>query len=145
MSTVTKEIGFIFINEKGLYAYVCQSGGFTTKELVDWTNDLNRAEIFPHENIARRKHKQLEKCQALKASATRNVAIGEWEATPAQPESPVIPYMPFVHSWEYPDKKRRAILFNEGKYRYFDDNESVDGFGVGAVEYISADAKLIFS
>lgn len=146
MSTVTKEIGFIFINEKGLYAYVCQSGGFTTKELVDWTNDLNCAEIFPHENIARRKHKQLEKCQALKASATRNVAIGEWEATPEPPpERPVMPGMPIAQPWEHPDKKRRAVLFNEGKYRYFDDNESVDGFGVGAVEYINADAKLIFS
>ena len=88
--------------------------------------------------MARRKFKELEKCQALMAVATRVVSISDWSEKAA-------PVMPIARPWEHPDKKRRAVLFNEGKYRYFDDNESVDGFGVGAVEYINADAKLIFS
>lgn len=139
MSTVNNSNGFVFVNKEGQYAYTSQSTGFAaTKDVICWSRDLYQAQIFPHEAMARRKFKELEKCQALMAVATRVVSISDWSEKSA-------PVLPIAHAWEHPDKKRRAILFNEGKYRYFDDNESVDGFGVGAVEYINADAKLIFS
>lgn len=72
--------GFIFINENGEYAVPGLSSGFSqTHEIINWVKDINYAHVFPHENIVRRRFKQLEKCQALKAVETRKVTIKLWD------------------------------------------------------------------
>lgn len=73
--------GFIFINELGQYAVptISISHG-PTREIIQWVSDINEAHVFPHEAMMRRRFKELEKCQSLKAVATRNVVIRNWEA-----------------------------------------------------------------
>lgn len=74
--------GFIFVNELGQYAVsnVCVVGFAPPRDVINWVSDINMAEVFPHEAMARRKFKALEKCQSLKAVATREVMIRNWEA-----------------------------------------------------------------
>lgn len=73
--------GFIFINELGQYAVPGLSWGHgPTREIINWVTDINDAHVFAHEGMMRRRFKQLEKCQALKAVATREVLIREWES-----------------------------------------------------------------
>lgn len=73
--------GFIFINEKGEYAVcVTNSSGFaTTREVITWVKDINRASVFPHEAMTKRKFKALENCQSLKAIEKRLVNIKLWD------------------------------------------------------------------
>lgn len=73
--------GFIFINELGQYAVptISISHG-PTREIIQWVSDINEAHVFPHEAMMRRRFKELEKCQSLKAIAKREVLIREWEA-----------------------------------------------------------------
>ena len=82
VTTIQRTIqGFIFINELGQYAVTGLShthGG--TRETINWVNDINHAHVFPHEALMRRRFKELEKCQALKAVSTREVLIRNWEA-----------------------------------------------------------------
>ena len=99
MSTVNNSNGFVFVNKEGQYAYTSQSTGFTaTKDVIYWSRDLSQAQIFPHEAMARRKFKELEKCQALMAVATRVVSISDWSEK-AAPVMPIAPeeYRPFPH------------------------------------------------
>lgn len=71
--------GFIFINNEGWYAITGLSSGFgPTQQVIHWTKDIHRAEVFPHEGMARRKFKVLEKCQSLMAVARREVSIEVW-------------------------------------------------------------------
>lgn len=71
--------GFIFINNEGQYAIIGLSGGFgPTQQVIHWTKDIHNAEVFPHEAMARRKFKALEKCQSLMAVARREVSIEVW-------------------------------------------------------------------
>lgn len=74
--------GFIFINELGQYAVptISSSGFAPTREVIIWVSDINEAHVFPHEAMMRRRFKELEKYQSLKAVATRNVVIRNWEA-----------------------------------------------------------------
>ena len=73
--------GFIFINNKGCYAITGLSSGFgPTQQVIHWVKDIHNAELFPHEAMARRKFKALEKCQSLMAVAVRQVIIRNWEA-----------------------------------------------------------------
>ena len=73
--------GFIFINNEGCYAITGLSSGFgTTQEVIHWTPNIHMAKVFPHEALMRRRFKELEKCQALKAVSTREVLIRNWEA-----------------------------------------------------------------
>lgn len=73
--------GFIFINELGQYAVLdfSRSHG-TTREVINWVENINDAHVFPHEAMTRRFFKELEKCQSLKAVAVRQVVIRNWEA-----------------------------------------------------------------
>lgn len=71
--------GFIFINNEGQYAIIGLSSGFgPTQQVIHWTKDIHCADIFPHEAMARRKFKALEKCQSLMAVARREVSIEVW-------------------------------------------------------------------
>ena len=71
--------GFIFINNEGCYAITGLSGGFgPTQQVIHWVKDIHNAEVFPHEAMARRKFKALEKCQSLMAVARREVSIEVW-------------------------------------------------------------------
>lgn len=71
--------GFIFINNEGQYAIIGLSGGFgPTQEVIHWTPNIHMAKVFPHEAMARRKFKALEKCQSLMAVARREVSIEVW-------------------------------------------------------------------
>lgn len=73
--------GFIFINENGEYAVcVTSSSGFApTREVITWAKDINRASVFPHEAMTKRKFKALENCQSLKAIEKRLVTIKLWD------------------------------------------------------------------
>ena len=73
--------GFIFINENGEYAVcVISSSGFApTREVITWVKDINRASVFPHEAMTKRKFKALENCQSLKAIEKRLVTIKLWD------------------------------------------------------------------
>lgn len=73
--------GFVFINELGQYAVPSLSNGFgPAREIINWVSDINEAHVFPHEAMMRRRFKELEKCQSLKAIAKREVLIRNWEA-----------------------------------------------------------------
>lgn len=73
--------GFIFINELGQYAVPSLSFSHgPTREIINWVSDINDAHVFPHEAMMRRRFKELEKCQSLKAVAVRQVVIRNWEA-----------------------------------------------------------------
>lgn len=50
-----------------------------SKEAVEWVNDLNQAQVFPHEHMIKRRIPELENAIAVKAKATIVVTIGEWE------------------------------------------------------------------
>ena len=145
MSTVNNSNGFVFVNKEGQYAYTSQSTGFAaTKDVICWSRDLYQAQIFPHEAMARRKFKELEKCQALMAVATRVVSISDWSEK-AAPVMPIAPEMSIASAWAEVHKYRRAILLNGAGYRYYSNDEVIDDIDIGVVEYINADAKLIFS
>lgn len=131
MSTVNNSNGFVFVNKEGQYAYTSQSTGFAaTKDVIYWSRDLSQAQIFPHEAMARRKFKELEKCQALMAVATRVVSISDWSEK-AAPVMPIAPeeYRPFPPSslqrpaWQCLDRDRRVFI--DGAMRYFGDNEAL--------------------
>lgn len=71
--------GFIFINNEGQYAIIGLSGGFgPTQQVIHWVKDIHNAEVFPHEAMARRKFKALEKCQSLMAVVRREVSVEVW-------------------------------------------------------------------
>lgn len=71
--------GFIFVNSKGQYAVTSLSGGFgPTREIINWTVDINSATVFPHEAMACRKFEVLAKCQSLKVVVKREVLVHNW-------------------------------------------------------------------
>lgn len=73
--------GFIFINENGEFA-VCvtrSSGCAPTREIITWVKNINMASVFTHEAMAKRKFKDLENCQSLKAVENRLVTIKLWD------------------------------------------------------------------
>lgn len=73
--------GFIFINELGQYAVPSLSFDHgPRREVITWVSNINDAHVFPHEAMIRRRFKELEKCQSLKAVAVRQVIIRNWEA-----------------------------------------------------------------
>lgn len=69
--------GFIFMNELGQWAVPTTVNCFGPGEVM-WVDDINRAHVFPHEAMTRRRFKELKKCVALKAVATREVLLCEW-------------------------------------------------------------------
>lgn len=89
MSEITSKIGFVFINSAGQYAFEHNASGFAANTMVvTWLNDINEATVFPHENIARRKHKSLTKCHAIPAKGTRMVVFRDFEKPPVAPVGP---------------------------------------------------------
>lgn len=107
MATNFYQQGFIFVNEHGEYATPGLSSGHgPTREIINWVKDINQAHVFPHEAIMRRRFKQLEKCRALKAVATREVLIRDWntEQTAAYPWQEA-PKVERKAPWEDPEFK----------------------------------------
>lgn len=118
MATNFYQQGFIFVNEHGEYATPGLSSGHgPTREIVNWVKDINQAYVFPHEAMVRRRFKQLEKCRALKAVATREVLIRDWnsEQTAAYPwQEP--PKIPRKAPWE--DQEILKGMSESDKQRY---------------------------
>ncbi len=73
--------GFIFLNSLGQYAVLGLSSGHgPTREIINWVDNINQAHVFPHEAIIRRRFKELENCQSLKAVVKREVMLSNWSA-----------------------------------------------------------------
>lgn len=69
--------GFIFINQYGQYAKLTAVSGFSTVKQVDYTFELNQAEVFIGKLTAVRKYPILANDTAVPATSTRTVTIGE--------------------------------------------------------------------
>lgn len=73
--------GFVFINERGQYAVPIISMDHGPKrEVIIWVTDINEAHVFPHEEMMKRRFPQLRNCQSVKAVATCEVLIRNWES-----------------------------------------------------------------
>lgn len=72
--------GFIFVNELGHYATAprmsCDHG--PRREVIGWTANINEAHVYPHDAMVRRRFKELEKAQSLKAVVKREVILMNW-------------------------------------------------------------------
>lgn len=73
--------GFIFLNSLGQYAIPGMSTGHGgTREVINWVDNINQAHVFQHEALVRRRFKELEKAQSLKAVVKREVILSNWSA-----------------------------------------------------------------
>lgn len=139
--------GYVFVSSEGSFAAVRTSCGHgPTRQVISWVKEIQDAEVFPYENIARRKFKELEKAQSLQAVETRVIQFQMWGKPNPVPAAPVAPppapeeYRPFPPAaiqrpaWQCIDCDRRVFI--DGAMRYFGDNEALPlGVVHSEVEY----------